>query len=61
MQYYFLIYVYEMDKSKFWNLPLLERKRILEEQSEKLIEYYNKDIEWKEFLTLDYLENGNED
>lgn len=40
-------------REEFMMLPDSERSKILKLQSDKLISYYEKDEEWKEFQALD--------
>jgi hypothetical protein len=37
-------------------IPLAERRRILAERAEAMVDYYQQDGEWKEFLTGDIVE-----
>jgi hypothetical protein len=45
--------IQSIDRKAFLKLPLEERRRILEQQSEAAVEYYQQDQEWKEWLNFD--------
>ncbi len=39
-----------VDRREFLRLPLLERRRILKDQADKLASHYERDGEWTEWL-----------
>lgn len=44
------------DRRAFLRLPLVERRRILKEQSDKMAAHYETDGEWREWLAGDIVE-----
>jgi hypothetical protein len=46
----------EIDRSAFLKLPIADRRRILEQQAETALPYYQQDTEWQEWLNLDIAE-----
>jgi len=38
-----------VERQAFLRLPMVERNRILAEQAEKMIDFYEQDIEWRQF------------
>jgi hypothetical protein len=42
-----------INRKEFLKLPLSERNKILRKQTEEILEHYEKDVESKEFQTLD--------
>jgi hypothetical protein len=45
-----------IDRQAFLKLPLEERRRILEQQSEAALSHYQQDPEWQEWVNLDMAE-----
>lgn len=45
-----------IDRSAFLNLPIADRRRILEQQAEAALPYYQQDTEWQEWLNFDIAE-----
>jgi hypothetical protein len=45
-----------IDRKSFLNLPIAERRRILEEQAEAALPHYQEDGEWQEWVNLDLAE-----
>jgi hypothetical protein len=45
-----------IDRQSFLKLPLAERRRILEQQAEVALPYYQQDKEWQEWVNLDIAE-----
>ncbi len=46
-----------IDRETFMTLKLEDKRRVLREQAEKLALYYTTDTEWKEFQSLDMLDD----
>jgi len=44
------------ERRAFLNLPIAERRRILENQAEKLLEHYQQDSEWQELMLGDIID-----
>jgi len=47
----------DVDRRAFLRLPLIERRRRLKEQAEKLVATYEADGEWREWLDGDVVED----
>jgi hypothetical protein len=45
-----------IDRQSFLKLPLAERRRILEQQAEAALPYYQQDQDWQEWVNLDMTE-----
>ena len=50
-----------IDRRTFMKLPMAERQIILAEQADEMVEHYQQDTEWRDWLNfdvevLDYLE-----
>lgn len=41
------------DRRAFLKLPIAERQRILSEQAEAMVEHYQKDTSWQEWVNFD--------
>lgn len=41
------------ERQAFLKLPIAERRRILTEQAESLVEHYQQDSEWREWVSFD--------
>ena len=42
-----------LDRRAFLKLPIAERQRILAEQAEAMVEHYQKDTSWQEWVNFD--------
>lgn len=42
-----------IDRRAFLKLPMTERRRILAEQAEAMVEHYQQDTSWQEWVNLD--------
>lgn len=42
-----------IDRRAFMNLPLSERGKILAQQAEAMLEHYEQDPEWREWVSFD--------
>ncbi|BAU64132.1 unknown protein [Stanieria sp. NIES-3757] len=45
-----------INRRDFMKLSIVERRRILEEQAEAMLEHYQQDQEWQELQTGDIIE-----
>jgi hypothetical protein len=45
-----------IDRRAFLKLPIEERRRILEQQSDVALSHYQQDLEWQEWINLDVVE-----
>ena len=43
-------------RQAFFKLPIEERRRILEKQATEMVNYYQQNLEWKEFLAGDIVD-----
>jgi hypothetical protein len=43
-------------RQEFINLPIEERRRILEQQANQIQDHYQEDIQWREWLEGDILD-----
>jgi hypothetical protein len=47
-----------LDRSALLKLPIADRRRILEQQAEAALPYYQQDTEWQEWVNLDIAESN---
>lgn len=43
-------------RQEFLNLPIEERRRILEQQADRIQHHYQEDIQWREWLEGDIID-----